>query len=170
MAFIGAIHDFSVPLRKRLESRRYCGPYIHTPAEPGGSRGFYTEGGGERIACNAHGAGFDLRLSYVKRRGRIVAWCPDPDAIGDTMKAITARLPHGRGFLAGWTYGPERCAEIDLRIHEDEESAQRAAEWLTEYAAEKENAYLQEEDARRREEEAEEERRAEEVAGLGTEE
>lgn len=157
--FSGYVHDLESPLRERLESRRYGSPYIQTSTAPGGERGFYLEG--QRLACARYGSPFDLRLAYVKNRwGDPTAFYTDPDGAFDPMKAITARLPHSRGFLAGWTLGEGMCATLDTdTIHDTIEEAERAAVSMTEHAAEREAEYR-----------AEATRRADEVAGLGTDE
>jgi hypothetical protein len=161
--------DFSRSLAHRAEVRKHAGPYTWTPATPGGSRGFYMD----RKAVRMHReAPFDLRLAYaddfMPRYSRLhgTTYCTDDDGIGDTMRPIIARLPHGRGFLAGWTLGPGMCGALDLTIHATAEDAARMAHEEARTAAERERDYQREERARLEAEELAEEERA----ALGTEE
>ena len=39
-------------------------------------------------------------------------WYTADDGAGDTMRGIVFRLPHGRGFLYGWSMGEGMCASI----------------------------------------------------------
>lgn len=76
---------------------------------------------------------------------------------GDTYKPIVARLPHGRGFLAGATMGEGMSSFLDGRIHDTIEEAARAAHREAEIAAEKQREYEEEENARLAAEEDEQE-------------
>lgn len=137
--FAGAVHDFTKPLRKRFEQRQYTGPYYYSPAKPGGGRGFYMGAG---MYCDKHGSTFDLRLEDANdhlsnsRLSNVNGYYCDDDGDGDTLQPIVARLPHGRGFLAGWTMGAGMCAAIDLDIFDTIEDAARAAHSKAEYDAE----------------------------------
>lgn len=134
------VHDFSRPLRERKEARKHCGPYQWTPTQPGGGRGFYQSSKG--LYCDRSGSIFSLRLSYANehltyhsRLSRIEGYYCDEH--GDqTLSPIIARLPHGRGYLAGWTMGAGMCASIDLTIWADEREAAIAAHNLAEMDAE----------------------------------
>jgi hypothetical protein len=146
--FAGAVHNFSCPLRKRLESREYVGPYYFEPAKPGTGRGFYQASRG--LAC---GDGtFSLRLEWANdhlsgsRLSNIDGYFCDPDGDGDTLKPIVARLPHGRGFLAGWTMGNGMAASMDATIWETIEDAARAAHDLADHDAENERDYQESHD------------------------
>ena len=75
-------------------------------------------------------------LSY-SRLSNINGYYCDMDGDGDTLQPIIARLPHGRGFLAGWTMGEGMCASLDGHIWTDEEEAARAAHDLAEHDAER---------------------------------
>lgn len=138
--FAGPIHDFSKPLKKRAEERKHCGPYHWTPAKPGGGRGFYQSSRG--LYCDRTGSIFDLRLTeaneHINRASSLSRingyYC---DNFGDcTLTPIVARLPHGRGFLAGWTMGAGMCASIDLTLHDNERDAAFAAHDMAERDAE----------------------------------
>jgi hypothetical protein len=92
-------------------------------------RGFYQASDGLR--CDPNGSTFDLRLESANDHlsGRLSHtdgyYCDSFQ--GDTLQPIIARLPHGRGFLAGWTMGRGMCASIDADIYRDAESAAFAA-------------------------------------------
>lgn len=137
--FAGAVHDFTVPMRKRAESRKVVGPYYMKPMQPGAPRGFYMEGRG--FAPAKHGACFDLRLEeandHLPHSGRRAIGYYCDESQDDTLQPIIARLPHGRGFLAGWTMGAGMISNIDPgTIYSDEESAAYAAHSMAEYDAE----------------------------------
>lgn len=155
------LHDFSVPMRKRLEMRKVCGPYHWTPATPGKGRGFYMAS--EGLACAKHGSGFDLRLERANdhlregRLSRIDGYFCDEGYDGETLQPIIARLPHGRGFLAGWTMGAGMCARLDGFIYENPEAAAKAAHNMAEYDAEEERRFQVQERERMEAEEREQE-------------
>lgn len=135
--FAGAVHDFSVPMAKRLKSREHVGPYYWSPTEPGKGRGFYQSSKG--LFCDKSGSTFDLRLEEANdhlrgsRLAQINGYFCDEDGEGDTLKPIVARLPHGRGYLAGWTMGRGMAASLDCScIWDDIEDAARAAHDLAE--------------------------------------
>lgn len=138
--FAGAIHDFSKPMAKRLASREHCGPYYWTPAKPGTGRGFYQSSKG--LYCDKAGSTFDLRLESANdhlqgRLSFIDGYFCDSDGDGDTLQPIVARLPKGRGFLAGWTMGTGMCASLDCDIYSDISDAAMAAHDMAERDAEK---------------------------------
>lgn len=137
--FAGAVHNFSRPLRKRLESREHVGPYYFEPAKPGTGRGFYQASRG--LACGD--STFSLRLEWANDhlRGSRIAhingyYCDDYQ--DTTLTPIIARLPHSRGFLAGWTMGNNMAASINATIWETAEDAARAAHDLAESDADRE--------------------------------
>lgn len=138
--------DYGRPLAARLASRKYCGPYRWTPAAPGKGRGFYS--GTSALDMDARGSGFRLRIEDANdhtrdRRNQVRGYYCDPDCI-DTLQPIIARLPRGRGFLAGWTMGAGMCASIEGYVYPDAESAASAAHDVAEYAAEREREYQEE--------------------------
>lgn len=137
--FAGAIHDFSRPMAERLKSREHTGPYYWTPAKPGTGRGFYQSS--DYLACGD--STFDLRLDYANthlrefRFARIEAYWCDSDGF-TSLTPIVARLPHGRGFLAGWTMGKGMAASLDATIYGDISDAAIAAHDMAERDAENE--------------------------------
>lgn len=69
-------------------------------------------------------------------------WFADEHGDGDTIRGIVFRLPHGRGFLAGWSMGERMASAIDYsRIYDDERDAARAADSMAESTAEREREY-----------------------------
>lgn len=155
------LHNFARPLRQRLEDRKFCGPYYFTPPDASDTDkgiGFYC--GKSSLQCAPHGSRFDLRLELANdhlpdsRLSYINGYYCDADGDGDTLTPIIARLPRGRGFLAGWTMGAQMCAAIDRDIYDNPEDAARAAHDCAERDAEK-NRDAQEEERRKEEEEAE---------------
>lgn len=118
---------YDTPLRRRLESRRYCGPYTRTPTEPGQGRGFYQSSRG--LEVDKHGSTFRLRLEKAGMHvasGRLRRGGYSTSA-GDCFVPIIARLPRRRGFLAGWTLGEGMCGSLEPEIYnEAREAANRA--------------------------------------------
>ena len=132
--------DYARPLKARAEARRCVGPYRWTPAKPGNGRGFYQASKG--LYCDPRGSSFDLRLEEANnylggRLSQINGYYCDRDGDGDTLQPIIARLPHGRGFLAGWTMGAGMCASLDAYVYETPEDAAHAAHSMAENDAEK---------------------------------
>lgn len=152
--------DYARPLAERAASRKVCGPYIWIPTPaPSGGRGFYQSSKG--LFMDPRGSTLDLRLEDANDflRGSRLAqiggyYCDNFQS--DTLQPIIARLPHGRGFLAGWTMGRGMCASLDGYIWESTEEAARAAHDEAERAAERQREFEAEEDARLEAEETEE--------------
>lgn len=132
--------DYGRPLRDRLRDRRIVGPYTWTPSEPNKGRGFYQ--GSKGLYCDPRGSTFDLRLELANdhlpgsRLADINGYYVD-SLESDTYRPIVARLPKGRGFLAGATMGAAMCAFLDGHIWETIEDAARGAHSEAEDAAER---------------------------------
>lgn len=130
------LHNFNRPLAQRAESRKFCGPYRWTPSKPNNGRGFYCDGneqcgdGPIRLRLEEANDHISSRLSDT------LGYYCDPCAAGETLQPIIARLPRGRGFLAGWKMGPNMCAMLDSDIHETERDAALAAHGFAERDAE----------------------------------
>jgi hypothetical protein len=146
--------DYKRPMRERLESRKYCGPYQWHPTQPGKGRCFYQASKG--LWMDERGSSFALRIEEANDHlpGRRHPSGYYADNFQDTtLTPIVARLPHGRGFLAGWTMGRGMVACVDADIYADIRDAALAAHSMAEHAAEcerehQEKAFLagQEED------------------------
>lgn len=128
--------DYQRPLSARAKARKSCGPYTWTPTAPGQGRGFYGAGSDSDLRCDPRGSTFQLRLEVVNGATRRV-WASDTDFI-----PVIARLPRGRGFLAGWSMGAGMCGSLEPDVHETERDAQRAARVLACEAADREAEYL----------------------------
>ena len=143
--------EYARPLAKRLEARKFTGPYKWRPTNaPCEGRGFYQASSGLRM--DPRGSTFDLRLEDANDhlRGARLAmingyYCDDFQS--DTLQPIIARLPHGRGFLAGWTMGAGMCASLETYVWESAEEAARAAHDEAERAAEREREYQAQQEA-----------------------
>lgn len=131
------IHNMDRPVTQRVNSRRVVGSYRWRPSAPGAGRGFYTGDDGQ---CGD--STFRLRITDANdhiRNDTIGYYC---DEFGDqTLKPIVLALPHGRGWLAGWTMGPNMCASMAPDIHDTPECAARAAHSMAESDAEAEREY-----------------------------
>lgn len=129
------LHDFCRPLAKRLESRKRVGPYQWTV--PQGC----TEGRGYYAADDDGTPGdstFHLR-SVERPPHHAISWTPDD---GFTwFSPVVLRLPHGRGFLAGWTMGARMASSVSFDIHDNERDAWLAAAQEAESASEAEACY-----------------------------
>lgn len=128
------LHDWRAPLRRRLESRRYVGPYQYTvPAlGPSAGRGYYASD--DSGASETRDSMFRLRACEPPRRFDHGWYCDDLQH--DSIRPVVLRLPHGRGFLAGWTMGEGMASSVDFDIYTDEADAWRAADSMAERAAE----------------------------------
>jgi hypothetical protein len=119
------LRDMTVPVRQR--HNEHCGPYYWTPKPfqrgQHTGRGFYMGANGE---MDRAGSSIRLRLETVLDRfGRERAWAHE---YSDTpFCAIIARLPRGRGFLAGWSLGDGMCASLDGAVYREEYQAAHAA-------------------------------------------
>lgn len=132
------LHDYSRPMVARAKSRKSAGPYVWTPSKAGQGRGFYS---GQDCQTAAHGAGFRLRLEAAndhlsgRMSGTIGYFC-DVDESGDSLMPIVARLPGGRGFLAGWTMGAGMCGALGPDVWPDAVGAANEAHRMAERDAE----------------------------------
>lgn len=124
--------------------RREASPYYHQPAPLAGAhpgRGFYHNDAG------MPGLRWQWADDVTYDDGRAVightGWYTDDDGAGDTMRGIVFRLPHGRGFLYGWSLGEGMASSVEGAIWpgDDERGAARAADQCAEHAAEKEREY-----------------------------
>lgn len=129
--------DYTRPLAERAKARKSVGPYMWAPdnrALPNGrnkrfeGRGFYQANKGLRM--DARGSTFELRLDYARNHLGYQRRGTGPfthDLVLGEYDGIVARLPHGRGFLAGYTLGNGMCASLGGHIWTDIEDAARAA-------------------------------------------
>lgn len=121
-------------LRKKRESRKYCGPYYHAPKPTDKSGiGFYLDSAGQPFTrwkwC-------DDVLNNIGHTG----WFCDRYAAGDTIRGIVVYLPHGR-FSAGYSMGDGMASFVDGELYDDETSAAYAADSMAENAAERQREY-----------------------------
>lgn len=65
----------------------------------------------------------------------IAGYYASPLDFGDTTQPIIARLPRGRGFLAGWSLGPGMASGLDLIIWDNPRDAAFRAHQLAEEIA-----------------------------------
>jgi hypothetical protein len=135
--------DYGRPLADRKTARRYVGPYRWRPSAPGKGRGFYS--GAHALTMDPRGSSLALRLEdandHIQDRRRYVSGYYADDYQDTTLEPIIARLPSGRGFLAGWTMGANMCGTLEPEVYPDAESAASAAHCAAEYAAERERDY-----------------------------
>ena len=59
----------------------------------------------------------------------------------ETIHGIVARLPHDRGFLAGWTMGDGMASNLDRYVYDDQRDAERAANDAAQQAAERQQEF-----------------------------
>lgn len=72
----------------------------------------------------------------VNNRISHTGWFTDESGDGDKARGLVVRLPHGRGFLAGWSFGDGMAGEIGRLVITDEWEAARIADGMAELAAE----------------------------------
>lgn len=125
---------------RRLELRKFAGSasgYYHKPT-PNNQEGigFYLESG--------NGAPFGLRWTWCDEVEGVridhTGWFCD-DYQDTKVRGIVFRLPHGRGFLAGWSMGEHMASSVDFHVYADEASAACAADSIAERTAENEREY-----------------------------
>lgn len=83
----------------------------------------------------------DLRWQWadeVTRSIEHLGWFTDEFGDAEKARGFIMRLPHGRGFLAGWSLGEGMCAEVERYIYDNETDAAHAADSMAEHVAEKE--------------------------------
>lgn len=83
-----------------------------------------------------------LRWSYCDEvdGARIdhTGWFTDEYGYFEKIRGIVFRLPHGKGFLAGWTMGTGMIGEVEYYIYKDEVSAAFASDSIAERVADQE--------------------------------
>ena len=133
--------DFSKPLRRRVEMRKVCGPYMLT-VRPANARrdgfGFYfgSDGGMAR-----HGGRAGLRVAAQTPHGYYA-----DDYRDSVIYGYALALPHGRGYLAAIGEGANMWGSVDYEIHATERDALYAADSMAERAAEREREYRAQEE------------------------
>lgn len=140
------LHNLDTSAAYRLNQRKSAGPCQWHPQRPGKTRGFYVTSAG--LAC---GDGpFRLRLEYANdllprysRTARVESYWADDDG-WTAFVPIVARLPRGRGFLAGHTLGHGMSSCVESSIYRDAEDAAYAAHSMAEFAASEEREYIEE--------------------------
>lgn len=142
------LHNYSRPLAQR--TRKSTGPYMHTVGPvsrtQSNGRGFYMDSA-NRMAD--YGSFMSLRVEDANKHlsGRLAhidGYFVD-NYCGDTLQPIILRLPHSRGFLAGWTMGAGMISTLDAStIWDDVEDAAREAHRMAERDAEAEREYREE--------------------------
>lgn len=152
------VRDYRRPIRER--HNKSTGPYYWTldGNGPGNAVGFYS--GRTDASMDGHGSFFALRIELANdhlgssRLSHTSGYYYNE--FGDTYVPIIARLPHGRGFLAGATMGAGMAGFLSRSIWETAEDAARAAHGEAERAAEEQREYEERENERiEAEEEAE---------------
>jgi len=73
----------------------------------------------------------------------------------DKIRGLVMRLPHGRGFLAGWSMGKSMASEVEYHIYDEQLDAAYAADSLAEHVAERQREFEEEQDRELRESEDE---------------
>lgn len=130
------IHNLNRPLQKRLEARKHTGAYYMQSPTAGKDeyRSFYLDS--DFMPTLRHRTADEiLTLSHT-------GWFCD-DMQLQTIYGLVFRLPHERGFLAGWSMGEGMASTLDTTIYDDEEAAAYIADSMAENAAENEREYQQ---------------------------
>lgn len=138
------LHDFSRPLRERMESRKHVGPYTWKPTPPMSGRGFYMESSTHGYKCARYGSAIDLRIEHAND---VIPCTRKPISYGcdeygySQIIPIIARLPNKKGFLIGWTMGQGMCAALEPELYHEVVDAGYAAHSHAEHVADKEREY-----------------------------
>ncbi len=130
------------PLSKRLEEykrthgKRVCGPYYANEPYPNSKGGmFYLE------SDFMPGLRWEWADEVDGARIEHTGWFTDEYGVGDKIRGLVLRLPHGRGFLAGWSMGEGMASTFDYDIWDDIVECARDADRMAERAAEDEREY-----------------------------
>lgn len=146
-------HVYTLPhgaFKARIERMRrpVCGDYYHAPRpllnSPNPGTSFYL--GSDFMPALRWQWCDEIKGAHIRHTG----WYADEFGDGDKIRGIVMRLPHGRGFLAGWSMGESMASAIDGDIYPDEISAACAADSIAEHVAEREREYQAEQDAQDR--------------------
>jgi hypothetical protein len=132
-------HVWTLPcgsMAKRLDSRKpvVCGAYYHAPKpNTNAGMGFYLASDG---APNLRWQWADEVIDLAHG-----GWYSDAYGNSELIRGVVFRLPHGRGFLAGWSMGEGMSSQMALTIYADAESAACTADAWAEDIAEAEREY-----------------------------
>ena len=127
------IHNLNKPVLERVKSRKVVGPYIVTPSDSTHDVFFYLDSDFSPLN-RWQWADEIVRLNHN-------GWYTDEFCDSDVIRGIVFRLPHGRGFLAGWSMGDSMATIAERYIYSEETSAAFTADSIAQYAAEKEREY-----------------------------
>lgn len=117
----------------RKDRYKHTGGYYHAPKPNTDGKGFYLASAG---MPGLRWQWADEAWSGIKHTG----WFTD-DFCGDKIRGVVFALPHGRGWLAGWSMGESMASELEYAIYDDVSDAASAADSLAQYAAERERDY-----------------------------
>lgn len=140
--------DYARPLKQRAQDRKTCGPYHVIPQEAGkGQIGFYAAMNMQsgKLVMDRHGSGLKLRL--IPANGELTSNTRLRAAAGysfddfGTYAPIVARLPNGRGFLAGASMGLGMSSFLDKQIYTTSVNAAFAAHVEAQNAADRQREY-----------------------------
>lgn len=140
---------------RRKHGRSPCGPAYYT--EPGVIRSARDCERGTYHTDDGPAGGLRWRWCDEVVDLRHQGWYCDYEMQDDTLRGFVARLPHGRGFIIGWSMGAGMYAVLDYSCAYDlERDAAYAADSMAEHAAEREREHQREERERFEREEAQE--------------
>jgi hypothetical protein len=138
------------PLPKRVqEAKRCCTSGYYGSPTPNNTDGigFYLSDSG--------GNPFQLRWKWcddIATRIHHTGWYCD-DYQDAKIRGLVLALPHGRGWLAGWSMGEGMASEVSYHVYDEEMSAAYAADSMAEHAADREREYQAKEEEKREAEE-----------------
>ena len=115
-------------LKAKRELRKMCGGYTHAPRPNNNCGiGFYLDSAGmPGLRYELTGDSFYCDEDY-----------------GQTIEGLIFRLPHGRGFLSGWTMGEHMASNVSFDVWDNEDDARRAARDEARQAAQDQIEYEQ---------------------------
>jgi hypothetical protein len=131
------------PMSLRLQRMRHplCGPYYHAPKPSQAGRGVFFYLGSDFMP----GLRWDWADEVAPRSVKHQGWYIDASQPDETLRGLVMRLPHGRGFLAGWSFGEGMASDISTDIYSDIKEAAIAADDAARDAAERERDYQERE-------------------------
>lgn len=138
------------PMAKRLAQAKanWSAPYYHAPTpNQGKGIGFYLDSDGmPQLRWQWCDEVTGVRINHS-------GWYSDEFGDAEKIRGVVFRLPHSRGFLAGWSMGEGMASAIEYGVHESETDAARAADSIAENVAESEREYQESERQKEREQE-----------------
>ena len=144
-AWIARLPNGSLAKRLAERAKVCCGEYYHAPKPGNDGKAFYLSSDGMPSLRWQYAD--DISGASVKHCG----WFTN-EFCDETIRGIVFRLPHSRGFLAGWTMGEGMISEVSYTVWDNERDAAHDSDRMAELAAERQREFEEEEEEEEEEE------------------